>query len=313
MKRSPIVSRASSRISRYGEMAAVITATPLRESRSATNAIRRMLVSRSSFEKPRPLERFSRTTSPSSTSTREPRSRSAISTRWEMVVLPAPESPVNQSVKPFSSAIAFLFVGVDQDLSHLGAAEFLGRQLAVSEHLPHLGAAQEDVVLLSVRAGLARRHPLALVAPEGVLEEEWLDAELVDVDFVEDQLRVVGPVVVPDARVVAADDEVGAAVVTARDRMQDGLPRAGIVHLRGEDAEDDPVLGVVVLHQELVAAHPHVGGDVAGLRLADEGVDEEPVRDLERALGQVLVRAVNWVPGLEGDNALPATLLEDLA
>src|SRR3954453_20958996 len=255
-------------------MAAVITGTPLRESRSATKAMRRMLVSRSSFENPRPLERFSRTTSPSSTSTREPRLRNSSSTRWEMVVLPAPESPVNQSVKPFSSAITFLFVGVDQDLSHLGAAEFLGRQLAVSEHLPHLGAAQEDVVLLSVRAGLARRHPLALVAPEGVLEEEWLDAELVDVDFVEDQLRVVGAVVVPDTSVVAPDDEVGAAVVPASDRVQDGFARTGVVHLRGEDAEDDPVVRVVVLHQDLVTAHPHVGGDVACLRLADQRVDE---------------------------------------
>src|SRR5262245_1553161 len=143
--------------------------------------MRRMLVSRSSFEKPRPFERFSRTTSPSSTSTREPRFRSSSSTILEMVVLPAPESPVNQSVKPFSSAIAFLFVGVDQDLSHLGAAEFLGRQLAVSEHLPHLRAAQEDVVLLAARPGLARRHALALLAPDRVLEHERLHAELADV------------------------------------------------------------------------------------------------------------------------------------
>src|SRR5829696_4601547 len=160
-----------------------------------------MFVSRSSLEKPSPLERFSRTTSPSSTSTLDPRSRSSRSTILEMVVLPAPESPVNHSVKPFSSAIAFLFVGVDQDLSHLGAAEFLGRQLAVAEHLPHLGPAQEDVLLGAVRAGLAGRHAFALVAPEGVLEEERLDAELVDVDFVEDLLGVVGPVVVPDAGV----------------------------------------------------------------------------------------------------------------
>src|SRR5919201_382365 len=196
-----------------------------------------MLVSRSSLEKPRPLERFSRTTSPSSTSIREPRLRNSSSTIFEMVVLPAPESPVNQSVKPFSSAISFLLVGVDQDLSHLGAAEFLGRQFAVAEHLPHLRAAQEDVVVGAVRAGLARRHALALVAPEGVLEEERLDAELVDVEFVEDLLRVVGAVVVAHARVVAPDDEVGAAVVAAGDRGGGGLPWPRVVHLRREDAE----------------------------------------------------------------------------
>jgi hypothetical protein len=29
---------------------------------------------------------------------------------WEIVVLPAPESPVNQRVKPLSSAISFFLV-----------------------------------------------------------------------------------------------------------------------------------------------------------------------------------------------------------
>src|SRR5512132_3665974 len=227
-----------------------------------------MFVSRSSLEKPRPLERFSRTTSPSSTSTREPRSRSSFSTICEIVVLPAPESPVNQRVKPFSSAIAFLCVFVDQDLSHLGAAELLRRLFAVAEHLAHLRAAQEDVFLLSVGAGLARRHALALVAPERVLEEQGLDAELVDVDVVKDPLGIVGAVVVADAGVVAADDEVGAAVIAPRNRVQYRLPRPGVVHLRREDAEDDAAVRVVVVHQDLIAAHTHIGGDVAGLGLA---------------------------------------------
>ena len=66
-----------------------------------------------------------------------------------------------------------------------------------------------------------------------MLEEERLDAELVDVDFVEDPLRVVGPVVVPDAGVVSPDDEVGAAVVPPRDRMEDGLARPRVVLFDG--------------------------------------------------------------------------------
>ncbi len=127
---------------------------------------------------------------------------------------------------------------------------------------------------------------------------------------VEDLLRVVGAVVVTGARVVAADDEVGGAVVAADDRVQDGLTRAGVVHLRRLDAEHDAVVRVVVLHQHLVAAHPHVGGDVAGLGLADQRVDEEPVAGLQRGLGQVLVGAVDRVAGLEGDDLLPAARLE---
>src|SRR6187549_4249318 len=134
--------------------------------------------------------------SPSRISSLEPRSRSSFSRMPEIVVLPAPESPVNQRVNPFSPAIAtsVLLVSVDQNVRHLVARELLRRPFAVAEHLAHLGAAQEHVGLGAVRAGLARRHPLALVAPEAVLEEERLDAQLLGVHLVEDVLRVVGAV-----------------------------------------------------------------------------------------------------------------------
>src|SRR5512133_383020 len=68
--------------------------------------MRSMFVSRSSFEKPRPLDRCSRTSSPSSHSTRRPRRSSSGRTSSAIVVLPAPDSPVNQSVNP--SVIALL-------------------------------------------------------------------------------------------------------------------------------------------------------------------------------------------------------------
>src|ERR1700750_1478825 len=146
-------------MSRYGESAAVMTGTSLRESRFATKAIRRMLVSRSSFEKPRPFERFSRTTSPSSTSSLESRLRSSL-TRWVVMVdLPEPESPVNHRQKPFSSDISFLLlvcVGVDQDLGNLFPRELRRRLLALAEHLAHLRPREEQVRLLRVRAGLRR-------------------------------------------------------------------------------------------------------------------------------------------------------------
>src|SRR6266540_7545463 len=62
--------------------------------------MRSMFVSRSSFEKPSPLERCSRTSSPSSHSTRTPRRSSSGRTSSAIVVFPAPDSPVNQSVNP---------------------------------------------------------------------------------------------------------------------------------------------------------------------------------------------------------------------
>src|SRR5215218_993809 len=86
-------------------MAETITATPLRVRRLATNPMRRTFTLRSSRPKPRPFERFVRTMSPSRTSTRRFLSRSSCSTISEMVVLPAPESPVNHNVNPRSSFI----------------------------------------------------------------------------------------------------------------------------------------------------------------------------------------------------------------
>src|SRR5712691_12061977 len=62
--------------------------------------MRSMFVSRSPFEKPRPLDRCSRTSSPSSHSTFRPRCSSSGRTSSAIVVFPEPERPVNQSVKP---------------------------------------------------------------------------------------------------------------------------------------------------------------------------------------------------------------------
>src|SRR6267143_6945110 len=84
-------------------MAAVTAITPLRASSDATNPIRRMFVSRSSFPKPSPFERCSRTSSPSRSSTRRPRARSSSITISAIVLFPAPDSPVNQTQHPSCS------------------------------------------------------------------------------------------------------------------------------------------------------------------------------------------------------------------
>ena len=108
----------------------------------------------------------------------------------------------------------------------------------------------------------ARRHRAARLAPERVLEEHRLDVELVRLELVEDQLRVVGAVVVADAGVVAADDEVRAAVVLAADRVPDRLARAGVAHRGRERGEHDAVGRVVAVEQDAVALDARRGGDV---------------------------------------------------
>src|SRR4030081_405979 len=64
-----------------------------------------MLVSRSALENPRPFDRCSRTSSPSSTSTRRPPVRSSSATIAAIVLLPAPDNPVNHRQKPGPSCL----------------------------------------------------------------------------------------------------------------------------------------------------------------------------------------------------------------
>src|ERR671916_2476805 len=210
-------------------------------------------------------------------------------------------------------------LALHKDFYDLGAGELRRRVLALGEHLAHLGAGDEDVVLLGVGAGLGGTHALAGEAEEGVLEEQGGETYLPFLELVEDVLGVVVPVeglaagILARARVVAADDEVGAAVVLATDRVEDRLAGAAVAHRRREDAEESAVLRVVLVEDHLVGAHPDVRGDVLGAGLADQRVEEQAVHDLQRALLDVLVGAVDGVARLEADDALPALLGKDLA
>jgi hypothetical protein len=85
-----------------------------------------------------------------------------------------------------------------------------------------------------VRAGFGGRHPHALLAEEGVLEEERRYAKLSGLKLLEDVLGVVSSVVAADSGVIPPYDEVGAAVVLAADGVKDRLPGPRIAHRRRE-------------------------------------------------------------------------------
>src|SRR2546423_2490281 len=168
------ISRAFRRASTYGEIAETITAAPCRVSREATQPMRSMFVSRSSFEKPRPLQRCSRTSSPSSHSTERPRRSSSGRTSSAIVVLPAPENPVNQRVNRLRSfsVIALLDEwGVDVN----AAFELLGA-----------GPPARSLALPRLHGPRARDAPDRRVP--GVVKRVVRD--LVDVDVGLDALRV---------------------------------------------------------------------------------------------------------------------------
>src|SRR5207249_2115660 len=96
--------------------------------------------------------------------------------------------------------------------------------------------------------------------------------------------------------------------VLAADPVPDRLARPCVAHRGREGRKDDASLRVVVLEQDAVALDARCGRHVVRLRVADQRMDQETVDGLERALGQVLVRAVDWVTGLETDDPLPATV-----
>src|SRR5215210_2101306 len=302
MKSSPTLRRTWSRTSLKGEMALTITPTPLRVNRSATNPILKTLVSLSSLEKPRPLDRLVLTMSPSRTSTLWKRFLSSCSTISDMVVLPAPDRPVNHSVKPRPNLVPFSIVNtprllimyccdfnvflttslgplsLHEHLDNFGAGE-LGRWvLAFGEHLAHLRTADKHVVLFIVGAGFGGSHTLALQAEEGMFEEEGGQPDLPFLELIEDMLGLVLTVerpafgILARTGVVTAHDEVCAAVVLAADRVEDRLAGSAVAHRRREDGEQRPILRVVTVQDRLVGAHPDVGRDVIGLSLPDERV-----------------------------------------
>src|SRR5215204_5544079 len=324
-------------------MALTITPTPLRVNKSATKPILKTLVSLSSLEKPRPLDRLVLTMSPSRTSILRKRFLSSCSTISDMVVLPAPDKPVNHSVKPRPNLVPFSIVNAPRLLiayrcdfnvfliillgplslyehfDDFGAGELGWWVLALGEHLAHLRTADKHAVLFTVGAGLGGPRTLTKQTEEGMFEEEWGQPDLPFLELIEDVLGVVVAVEGPAAGVlawsgvVAAYDKVCAAVVLAADGVEDRFAGSTVAHRRGEDGQHRPVLGVVALQDRLVGAHPDVGGDIRGAGLSDERVQEQPVDYLQGALLDILVRAVHGVTGLETDDALPAFVREDLA
>ena len=90
--------------------------------------------------------------------------------------------------------------------------------------------------------------------------------------------------------------------------MPERLLRSRHAHREVEQAQRGRLLRVVLEHV-LVAAHARVVIDVARPRHADHGMQQQVGLALaRRAEGELLVRAVHGVAGLEGDDLAPAKL-----
>ncbi len=207
--------------------------------------------------------------------------------------------------------------GAAQLLHDLGEAEPLGDLEALAQAAAQLGTRdvedRDGVAVLDLVGGLVLG---ALLHVDHVLEVDHLQADLVLVRA-EQLLRVIGAVeilaraVLAGAGMVAADDHVRATVVAADQPVPDGLARAGHAHGQVQQRHGRGRLRVLVQHR-LVAAHAGEVIDVAGLREADDRVDQQVRLGLARRTeGQLLVRAVQRVARLERHDLAPAHLAEE--
>ncbi len=207
-------------------------------------------------------------------------------------------------------------VGLAKDLGNLRAAEPLGQGHALGEIVvADLGTG--DVGGLDPFGDLVDGAVPVLVGQvDHQLEIDHAHANFIAI-LLHEFLGVVRPVeglargIVAGAGVVSTDDEMGAAEVAADDRVEEGLARSGHPHRQRQEAEDDRVLVVVVVHQGPIAADTGEVVHVSRLGDTDDRVDEQAAADLlGRELGQFFVGPVQGVSGLEGNDLLPALLGE---
>ena len=187
----------------------------------------------------------------------------------------------------------------------------------VAQAPPQLRA--RDVERARVLVDLVLGQVLRLVLDvHHVLERHHRDVEL-GLELLHEPLRVVRTIERlavasrPGASVIAANDEVRAAIVLADDRVPDGLARSAHSHRERQQAQGRRLLGVV-RQQMLVATHAREVIDVAGLRHADDGMQQQIRLDLFRgAKRELLVSAMHRITGLKRNDATPADFLEAIA
>ena len=206
-------------------------------------------------------------------------------------------------------------VALPQHAHHLRVGEPFGNGGAGAQ--PRAEFRAGDVERAHPRRDLVPRPVLVRVRQVGhLLEGDHLDAELRTV-LLHDVLRVVRPVEVlarrlglAGPRVVPPDDEVRRPVVLADDGVPEGFARAP--HAHGERQEAQHRHAVRVPREErLVDAHAREVVDVAGLGEADDRVDEDVgLAGARGADGELPVRPVHRVAGLEGHHARPPELVE---
>ena len=224
-----------------------------------------------------------------------------------MVDLPEPERPVKKIVTPCLSPWRI----AEAQLLHNFRISEPCRNVAALVKAPAQFGAGDVEDLRALRNFIGGDVAVFILEIDHHLERNHFDAHFALV-FLEEFLRIVGAVEVLTVGIfsrtgmVAADDEVGAAVILANQAVPDGFARSA--HAHGERQHGELHGAVRIFReQQLVAAGADEIIDVAGLGHADGRMDEQIGFDLlGGAHGEFDVGAMHRITRLEGDDAGPA-------
>ena len=204
--------------------------------------------------------------------------------------------------------------GAAQFLHHFGEGEPFRDIQTFGQTTAQFGA--RDIEDLRAFLDLVGRLILrAILDPNHMFEVDHFDAHFL-LMLAEQVLRIIGAVEIFARRVgagsgvVAANDEMGAAIVGADQTVPHGLARASHTHRQRQERHRGG-RGRIFIQNRLIAAHAGEVIHIAGFGHAHHRMDEQVGLGFFRgAEGQFLVRAVQRVAGLEGHNAAPAQLAE---
>ena len=202
-------------------------------------------------------------------------------------------------------------------LEHLGKGEPVRDLLAAREAPRQILVVDGGDRLAALLGFIALDEARASRRPGEALERDHGDADLALVAR-EQLVGSVGRVEARDtgaggARVVGADDEVGAAVVAPDDGMPERLARSG--HARGERQQRQRGEAVgIVASERLIAFHAGEMIEVPRPAGADARMDQNMrLGALGRLQRDLALEAVHRTPGMKADHAPPAEPGEEMA
>lgn len=205
-------------------------------------------------------------------------------------------------------------VRLAQDLDDLGVRKPLGDVSTGAETLAELSTG--DIEGADTSGDLVLGAVLVIVGAVGdLLELDDLDAQLglVLLDGVLSVIRTVELLtlgILTGTGVVTTNNEVSGTMVLPDDGVPDGLTGTTHTHGQGQETQDGHTVRVAG-EESLVGTDTGEVVNVTGLGQTDNGVDEDVgLLGAGGTDGQLTVSSVHGVSGLEGDNSVPAELVE---